>query len=64
MLVVLGVVWICSMYDLWKTGIDTGVDFTLNMLEDNDMIITDTGDDGEKFIHKVYKVEDDPNDKE
>ena len=52
------------MYDLWKTGIDTGVDFTLNMLEDNDMIITDTGDDGEKFIHKVYKVEDDPNDKE
>ena len=64
MLVVLGFVWIYSMYDLWKTGIEHGVDFALDMLEANEMILTDVNNDGEKIIHKVVRAEDDPNNKE
>ena len=60
MLVVLGIVWIYSMYDLWKTGIEHGVDTALDMLEANEMILTDITNDGEKIIHKVVRAKDDP----
>ena len=52
------------MYDLWKTGIEHGVDFALDMLEANEMILTDVNNDGEKIIHKVVRADDDPNNKE
>lgn len=64
MLVILGIVWIYSMYDLWKTGIEHGVDMTLDMLEANEMILTDVNDEGETIIHKVVRAKTDPTTKE
>jgi hypothetical protein len=56
MLVVLGFVWLYSLYDLWKTGLEHGINVSLNMLEANDMILTDVNENGDKVIHKIVKV--------
>ena len=58
MLFVLFILWLYSMFDLWKTGMCRGIDITLQLLEDNEMLLVDYDDDGNRIIRKIKRVDD------
>lgn len=58
MLVVTFVLWLISLFDLWRTGVLRGVDSTINYLEDNGMLIVDYDEDGNRMIQKIKRVND------
>jgi hypothetical protein len=57
MLFVLFILWLYSMFDLWKTGMCRGIDITLQLLEDNEMLLVDYDDDGNRIIRKIKRVD-------
>jgi len=58
MLVVTFVLWLISLFDLWRTGVLRGVDSAINYLEDNGMLIVDYDEDGNRMIQKIKRVND------
>ena len=58
MLFILFILWLYSMFDLWKTGMYRGIDITLQLLEDNEMLLVDYDDDGNRIIRKIKRVDD------
>lgn len=55
MLFVLFVVWLVSMFDLWRTGMYRGIDITLQLLEDNEMLLVDYDEEGNGTILKIRR---------
>ncbi len=58
MLVVTFVLWLISLFDLWRTGVLRGVDSAIDYLEDNGMLIVDYDEDGNRMIQKIKRVND------
>lgn len=56
MLVVTFVLWLISLFDLWRTGVLRGVDSAIDYLEDNGMLIVDYDEDGNRIIQKIKRV--------
>jgi hypothetical protein len=42
---------------MYKSGVNRGVNVTIDMLEDNQMIITDVNEDGDTVFCKLIKTE-------
>lgn len=57
MLLILFLVWLYSLFDLWKTGMLRGVDVTLQWLEDNDMLLVEYDEEGNRMILKIKRAE-------
>lgn len=57
MLFTLFVLWMVSLFDLWKTGMLRGVDITLNFLEDNEMVLVEYDENGNRSILKIKRAE-------
>ena len=57
MLLVMFGLWMYSLFDLWKTGMMRGVDVTLQWLEDNDMLLVEYDEDGNKMILKIKRTD-------
>lgn len=57
MLFVLFILWLYSMFDLWKTGMYRGIDITLQLLEDNEMLLVDYDEEGNRIIRKIKRVD-------
>jgi hypothetical protein len=58
MLFILFILWLYSMFDLWKTGMYRGIDITLQLLEDNEMLLVDYDEEGNRTICKIKRVDD------
>lgn len=57
MLFILFIVWLASMFDLWRTGLYRGVDATLQTLEKNEMILVDYDEEGNRTICKIRRAD-------
>ena len=57
MLFIVFILWLYSMFDLWKTGMYRGIDITLQLLEDNEMLLIDYDDEGNRIIRKIKRAE-------
>lgn len=57
MLVILFFLWVYSMFDLWKTGMYRGIDITLQLLEDNEMLLVEYDDEGNRTILKIKRAD-------
>jgi len=57
MLFVLFILWLYSMFDLWKTGMYRGIDITLQLLEDNEMLLVDYDEEGNRIIRKIKRAD-------
>lgn len=57
MLCILFFLWVYSMFDLWKTGMYRGIDITLQLLEDNEMLIVDYDAEGNRTICKIKRAD-------
>ena len=57
MLAIITGVWAYALYDMYKSGVNRGVNVTIDMLEDNQMIITDVNEDGDTVFCKLIKTE-------
>lgn len=58
MLAIVFILWLISLFDLWRTGVLRGVDSTLDYLEDNGMLIVDYDENGNRIIQKIKRVVD------
>jgi hypothetical protein len=45
------------MFDLWKTGMYRGIDITLQLLEDNEMLLVDYDEEGNRIIRKIKRAD-------
>jgi hypothetical protein len=57
MLFTLFILWMISLFDLWKTGMYKGIDVTLQLLEDNEMLLVDYDEEGNRIIRKIKRVD-------
>lgn len=57
MLFTLFIAWLLSMFDLWRTGVHRGVDATLQTLENNEMILVDYDEEGNRTICKIKRAD-------
>jgi hypothetical protein len=57
MLWTLFILWIISLFDLWRTGMYRGIDITLQLLEDNEMLLVDHDEEGNRIIRKIKRAE-------
>ena len=57
MLFTLFILWMISLFDLWKTGMYRGIDITLQLLEDNEMLLVDYDEEGNRIIRKIKRGE-------
>ncbi len=58
MLWTLFILWLISLFDLWRLGLRNGAHATVNMLEDNNMILTEYDEDGNRSILTLKRVHD------
>ncbi len=56
MLIVMFILWMISLFDLWRTGVYRGIDATISTLEENSMILVDYDEEGNRTILKVKRL--------
>ena len=57
MLAIIMAVWIYALFDMYKNGVNKGVNTTIDMLEANQMILTEVNENGDTVICKLIKAE-------